>query len=205
MKTISLRLILPAILVVGLWGSAYVMAEQTEPPKQPEITTIVGTVQTTLDKDGKIISVEILVEKAVYNVVQDAKSAELSKFNGKNVEVKGTVAEKEGLKWLTVVSHRLAPETTTITGTVRTTLDKDGKIISVELLAEKAVYNVVQDDKGAELSKLNGKNVEVKGTVAEKEGLKWLTVISHKLVVEPAPTKTPAPTQRPAPAKPKEQ
>ena len=44
------------------------------------------------------------------------------------------------------------------------------------------VYDVVDDEKGADLAANIGKTVEVKGTLAEQDGVKSITVIEFKVL-----------------------
>ncbi|MBN2210927.1 MAG: hypothetical protein JW709_05985 [Sedimentisphaerales bacterium] len=81
----------------------------------------------------------------------------------------------------------VTPAQTTVTGTVKVTYGENKTVVSVTLTADKEVYNVVQDEKGKELVKLDGKKIEATGTVSKTETVKWLTVTSYKIVLPPAP------------------
>ena len=63
-----------------------------------------------------------------------------------------------------------------VKGVVSTTRDAEGRIAGVKLSSDKGVFLVVLDAKGQALGKLDGKRVEVTGTVVERGGRKWLTV-----------------------------
>lgn len=75
-------------------------------------------------------------------------------------------------------------ETVTVTGTVSVEKDDDDNVTAVTLTADGTAYKVVLDGKGKKLADLDGKNVEAKGAVEDKDGEKWLTVSEYKEVVE---------------------
>ncbi len=75
-------------------------------------------------------------------------------------------------------------ETVTVTGAVSVEKDDDDNVTAVTLTADGTAYKVVLDGKGKKLADLDGKNVEAKGTVEDKDGAKWLTVSEYKEVVE---------------------
>jgi hypothetical protein len=63
----------------------------------------------------------------------------------------------------------------------------EGVITEVKLENRRlGIYNVVLDAKGKELGeKMADKHVVVKGTVAEKDGKKWITVESYTEIQRP--------------------
>ena len=81
------------------------------------------------------------------------------------------------------------PKTVTVVGVVSVIKDDAGVVTAVMVTAKDAAYEVTLDAKGMELGKLAGKEVEVTGVVAEKDGVKWITVESFKEVEKPAPAK----------------
>jgi uncharacterized protein YggE len=88
-------------------------------------------------------------------------------------------------------------KTVTIIGTVTVTKAADGTVTAIKL-TEKAgdaevAYAVVLDDNGKKLAELDGKKVEVTGTVAGRDAVKNLTVKTSKEVKEEKPAEKPAP------------
>lgn len=72
-------------------------------------------------------------------------------------------------------------ETVKLTGTVSVTKEAD-VIKSVQLTTDAGAYNVELDDQGLALGALDGKKVEVEGTVTEKDNQKSLKVVTFKAV-----------------------
>ena len=69
----------------------------------------------------------------------------------------------------------------TVTGTVAAAAADAPEAATIK--AGDVTYKVTKDDKGKELAeKAKDKKVEAKGTVAEKDGAKWLTVTEYKIV-----------------------
>jgi flagellar basal body-associated protein FliL len=73
-------------------------------------------------------------------------------------------------------------ESVKVQGLVGVTNDANGDITAVTLTtADGVVYNVTLDENGKKLGdEMADKKVEVEGTVAEKDGAKWITVQSYK-------------------------
>jgi hypothetical protein len=68
-------------------------------------------------------------------------------------------------------------------GIVSVAKDANGVVTSIQLTtADKTVYNVTLDEKGKELSGLDGKEVKVRCVVTEKNGQKWIEVHGLQLV-----------------------
>lgn len=88
------------------------------------------------------------------------------------------------------------PKPKPVVGTVAVTKEKvkddagaQAEVIkSITLTSGKkdapAVYNVVLDDNGKKLAEFDGKRVKATGTIAEKDGNKWLTVQTCEEVVK---------------------
>jgi hypothetical protein len=78
--------------------------------------------------------------------------------------------------------EKAAAEPTKVQGLVSVTKDANGAITAVTLTtAEGAVYNVTLDENGMKLGKeMADKKVEAEGTVAQKDGAEWITVVSYK-------------------------
>jgi hypothetical protein len=75
------------------------------------------------------------------------------------------------------------PVTVRVEGTVSVTKDSNDVVTSIKLTtATKVVYHVTLDEKGKELSGLNGKEVEVRCVITEKDNQKWITVHEFRLV-----------------------
>jgi len=73
----------------------------------------------------------------------------------------------------------------TITGLVAAAKDADGVVTAVTVKVGDVVYNVTFDDKAKELAKLDGKTVDVTGTiVTDDKGVKTITVTEFKEVVK---------------------
>jgi DNA/RNA endonuclease YhcR with UshA esterase domain len=84
------------------------------------------------------------------------------------------------------------PKKVTVMGKVTVIKDDAGVVTAVMVTAKDAAYSVTMDDNGKKLAEMAGKEVEVTGTVTEKDGMKWITVESFKEVVKPAPAPAPA-------------
>jgi len=70
----------------------------------------------------------------------------------------------------------ISGETMTITGTVND---------NYQIVADdNQVYDVVDNEKGAEVVDLVGKKVKVTGTIEEEDGKKVITVTSHEIIEE---------------------
>ncbi len=79
------------------------------------------------------------------------------------------------------------PKKVTLVGEVSVTRDDDDNITEATLTVGETDYNITLDAKGKKLAaEMDGKKVEVTGTVTEKDDEKWLTVESYKEVVEEA-------------------
>lgn len=75
------------------------------------------------------------------------------------------------------------PKKVTLKGEVSVTRDDDKNIIEATLTADGNDYCITLDEKGKKLAaEMDGKQVEVTGTVTEKDDEKWLTVESYKEV-----------------------
>jgi len=77
-----------------------------------KLVTVVGTVSITEDDDWNITAVKLTEEGGtVYNITLDAKGKKLGNDMDKNkASVTGTLAEKDGAKWLTVTSYKAVDE-----------------------------------------------------------------------------------------------
>ncbi|HPD17714.1 MAG TPA: hypothetical protein PLE19_22480 [Planctomycetota bacterium] len=89
-------------VAVAFVASVAMAAEGEKPKKQPGC---VGTVAVTKDGDA-IKSITITGGKkdapVVYCVVLDENGKKVAAFDGKKVKAIGTIAEKDGNKWITV-------------------------------------------------------------------------------------------------------
>jgi len=92
------RLLLAVGLVVAL---VFVVS-----PAMAADITVKGTVSVVKDDAGKITAVKITAKEGekevVYTVTLNAEGKKLAHQDGKAVEVKGTVTEKEGATTLTI-------------------------------------------------------------------------------------------------------
>jgi hypothetical protein len=94
------------------------------------------------------------------------------------------------------------PVTVKLEGTVSVTKDSNDVVTSIKLTtANKTVYHVTLDEKGKELSGLNGKEVEVRCVITEKNDQKWIKVHEFRLVEKKK--ETPPAEPKPTPPKPK--
>ena len=73
-----------------------------------------------------------------------------------------------------------------VTGVVKVTKEAD-KVTKIEITHADTVYEVTMDAEGNKLAKEDGKSIAAKGTLAEKDGMKDLTVKSFKIVTPKAP------------------
>jgi Rieske Fe-S protein len=100
------------ILAVGL-VVAFVLVVS---PAMAADVTVKGTVSVVKDDAGKITAVKITTKdgdkEVVYSVTLNPEGKKLAHQDGKEVEVKGTVHEKEGAKTLTIkpAAAEKAPE-----------------------------------------------------------------------------------------------
>ncbi|MFZ0033964.1 MAG: hypothetical protein WAK60_03105 [Sedimentisphaerales bacterium] len=95
--------------------------------------------------------------------------------------------------------------TVRVEGTVSVTKDANDVVTSIEITtATKAVYHVTLDKKGKELGSLNGKEVEARCVITEKDKQKWVTVHEFRPIEKKkeTPKETPAAKPRPTPPKP---
>jgi hypothetical protein len=76
-----------------------------------EIVSVVGTVGVVKSAKNEVEGVTITTTAgATYHVVQNAEGKMLAKDEGKKVDAKGSVMEREGKKWLHVKSCMMIPE-----------------------------------------------------------------------------------------------
>jgi hypothetical protein len=94
------------MLVIAAIGAIFVstsQAERNRPRFDPN--AIMGRVLVTLNDSGTVTAVKIENRRGgSWNVVLDAKGIALAKEANKFVKVEGTVATKDGEKWVTVTS-----------------------------------------------------------------------------------------------------
>jgi hypothetical protein len=77
------------------------------------------------------------------------------------------------------------PKEVKVEGTVSVVKDANNVITAVKLTTAKSTYDVVLNEKGLELGNtMNGKKVEVEGTVSHQDSQKWIAVKSFKPVEE---------------------
>jgi phage gp16-like protein len=69
-----------------------------------------------------------------------------------------------------------------LTGKVSVTKGDDGKVTAIKLAVGEVTYNVNLEGKGMGLAELDKKVAKVTGTVAEKDGAKWITVTAFEAV-----------------------
>jgi hypothetical protein len=80
-----------------------------------------------------------------------------------------------------VFTRAASAEEQTITGIVRAAAPDAPEAATVRV--GDVVYKVTKDDNGRKVATdANGKKAEIKGTVEDRDGVKWITVISAKLV-----------------------
>lgn len=107
-------------------------------------------------------------------------------------------ARLSGMKWAAVAMLALlvgsrwatAADPVTITADVWVTFDEadNTKVVMIALRADDGDYFVELNDKGKTLGAMDGKTVQVTGTVAEKDQdgdkVKWITVTDVKEVTK---------------------
>jgi hypothetical protein len=97
-------------LMAAAVGFIFVNVSQAEPnrPQRPHFdpNAVRGIVQVTLNDSGTVTAIKIENRRTSWNVVLDAKGLELANAANKMVFVEGTVAEKDGEKWVTVTSYK---------------------------------------------------------------------------------------------------
>ena len=109
---------LVAIAAVVLLAAVSLAADANQPPKpkeppvqKPAMVKAEGTVHVTKDAKSAVTAVQLVAGSMTYHITLDKKGMELGeKMNGKKADVHGTVTEKNGQKWLTVLSYKPAGE-----------------------------------------------------------------------------------------------
>jgi len=71
-----------------------------------------------------------------------------------------------------------------VVGTVSVATDDDGNVTAIKLVTDDVTYNITLCENGRKLGGMNGKKVEVTGTVTEKDDAKWIAVKSCKAIEE---------------------
>jgi hypothetical protein len=123
----------------------------------------------------------------------------LAVFLAANVLVAGAEAPAKPMK--PKAAHR-PPFPIRLEGTISVTKDANNVVTSIKLTtAAKLVYNVTLDTKGEELGKLDGKEVQLKCMVTEKDNQKWITVNEFQLVEKKKETPSAEPKSKPTPLK----
>jgi hypothetical protein len=86
------------------------------------------------------------------------------------------------------LAEQSKPEAVTVQGVVNATTDANNVVTAVTVVTtEGDVYNVVLNAVGLELGEtMNGKEVEVQGTVSVQEEQNWINVHSYKAVEKAA-------------------
>jgi len=96
-----------AMLTTVLLTSVSLAAEGSK----PTVVTLQGYVSVIRDANDVVISVQLVTNEDTYDVVLDAKGLELGeKMEDEEVEVKGTVSQKDDQKWLTVLTFKAIEE-----------------------------------------------------------------------------------------------
>jgi hypothetical protein len=107
----GLKMAFASALVLGLLvGNSWAAkAGKESPAPKKEVKEVKGTVEVTRDKAGAITDITLKTGKVMvtkYKITLDEKGKELGeKMTGKQVEVKGTVEKRSGVKWLTVTQY----------------------------------------------------------------------------------------------------
>jgi len=96
-----------AMLTTALWASTSLAVEE---PKQ-EIVKLEGFVSVLRDVNDVIISVRLVTDEDIYDVVLDAKGLELGEeMEGEDVEVEGVVSKEDDQEWLKVLTFKAIEE-----------------------------------------------------------------------------------------------
>ncbi len=85
-----------------------------------------------------------------------------------------------------LAAEEAGTDVVTVEGVVSVVRDANDQITSVQLAAKDGtVYQITLDDKGIALGdEMEGEEAQVHGKVSEKDGAKWLTVLSFKAAKE---------------------
>jgi hypothetical protein len=102
----TIKSLVVCALVLAL-GTGYIFAaEEKKAEAAPAQVTVVGKVMVTKDAQNAVTAIKLVAEKATYNVTLDAKGKELAGMANKQVQAKGTVADKAGAKTMTVAEFK---------------------------------------------------------------------------------------------------
>jgi hypothetical protein len=102
---------LAVIVLAGSMALAAGAPESGTEPNAPEYVRVQGQVQVVKDANDIVVEVKIAAKDTVYNVVLNEKAKEMaSTMENKEVSVRATLTEKEGQKWLEILSYRPVPE-----------------------------------------------------------------------------------------------
>ena len=90
-----------AMLTTALLASTSLAVEE------PKIVKLEGFVSVLRDVNDVIISVKLVTDEDIYDVVLDAKGLELGEeMEGEDVEVEGVVSKEDDQKWLKVLTFK---------------------------------------------------------------------------------------------------
>ena len=158
-------------------------------PLAQKSTTLLGTVKTELVKDW-LNSVRFVTDNAEYVVLLDLRGLQLGeRYPEWKVEVTGAVIETPESKLLTVQSFRPM-----LTGTIDSAIARDGRLMLATLITIQGNYVIVLDEKGVELGeKMNGRKVEVIGSLFGEKENRVLMVKSYGEAREEPPKTEPKP------------
>lgn len=106
-KKQEMRIVFLAMLTTALLASTSLAAEEPE----PEIVRLEGFVSVLRDVNDVIVSVQLVTEEEVYDVVLDAKGLELGEeMEDEEVEVEGVISKEDDQEWLKVLTFKAIEE-----------------------------------------------------------------------------------------------
>ncbi|MHC4598634.1 MAG: hypothetical protein ACYS47_06480 [Planctomycetota bacterium] len=142
------------------------------------IVSLEGDLQVTKDGEGKIAAAKLVVcegnHETTYTLRMDEKGEKIAaELSGENVALRGTLAEEEGVKWVSVREYYLV-----VVGTVDSEKNDDDEITGITFSIHSGeTYRITIDATARKLATDHPETaVQVAGEYALKDGEKWLTV-----------------------------
>ena len=110
---------------------------------------------------------------SIYDIAESEKGDELSNLVGEIVLVKGTFIKADGTRLLTVETYEIIegqPVEQEIS--IKGTINENEQLVG----NDGVTYNIADNEAGGEIITLIGERVAVKGTVADEDGAKVLSI-----------------------------
>jgi phage-related protein len=103
----EMRIVFLAMLITALFTSTGLAAEEPE----LKIVKLEGFVSVLRDINDVLISVELVTDEDIYDIVLDAKGLELGEeMEGEEVEVEGVISKEDDQEWLKVLTFEAIVE-----------------------------------------------------------------------------------------------